>query len=122
MRILGDEQGNVAKMEVVKSRLGEPDASGRRKPIPIPGTEYTIDVDVVVPALGNGANRLLTKLTRGLYTDERGKILVNPETSETSIKGVYAGGDIVRGAATVILAMGDGRMAARAIHEYLSKS
>jgi len=122
MRILGDEQGNVVGMEVVKSRLGEPDASGRRKPIPIPGTEYTIDVDVVVPALGNGANRLLTRPTRGLDTDKRGKIIADPETAETSIKGVYAGGDIVRGAATVILAMGDGRLAARAIHEYLSTS
>ena len=122
MRILGDEQGNVVGMEVVKSRLGEPDASGRRKPIPILGTEYTIDVDVVVPALGNGANRLLTRPTRGLSTDKRGKIIANPETAETSIEGVYAGGDIVRGAATVILAMGDGRLAARAIHEYLSTS
>lgn len=121
-RILGDDHGNVVGMEVIKMRLGEPDSSGRHRPIPIPGTEYAIELDVVVSALGNGANSLLTKLTPELETNRRGNIIADPETAATSIKRVYAGGDIVRGAATVILAMGDGRRAARAIHEYLTNS
>jgi len=119
-RIIGDGHGNVAGLEIVKMELGEPDASGRRRPIPIEGSEYQIEVDVVVPAIGNGANPLLTKSTRGLKLNKWGYIVADPETGATSMKGVFAGGDIVRGAATVILAMGDGRVASRAIHEYVT--
>ncbi len=119
-RIIGDSDGNVAAMEVVKMELGEPDASGRRRPIPIKGSEYTIEVDVVVPAIGNGANPLLTKSTPGLELNKWGYIVADPSTGATNMEGVFAGGDIVRGAATVILAMGDGRVASRAIHEYLT--
>jgi len=120
-RIIGDGHGNVKAIEVIKMRLGEPDSSGRRRPIPVPGTEYTLQVDVVVPAIGNGANPLLTKATPGLELNKWGYIVVDEKTGATSIEGVYAGGDIVRGAATVILAMGDGRVAARAIHEYIMR-
>lgn len=119
-RIIGDGNGNVEAMEVIKMKLGEPDASGRRRPVPIPGSEYEIKVDVVVPAVGNGANPLLTKATPGLELNKWGYVVANPETGATSMEGVFAGGDIVRGAATVILAMGDGRVAARAIHEYVT--
>ncbi|MCD6328050.1 NADPH-dependent glutamate synthase [bacterium] len=119
-KIIGDGHGNVAAMEIIKMELGEPDASGRRRPIPIEGSEYQIEVDVVVPAIGNGANPLLTKSTPGLKLNKWGYIEVDSETAMTSMKGVFAGGDIVRGAATVILAMGDGRVASRAIHEYLT--
>jgi glutamate synthase (NADPH/NADH) small chain len=100
-------------------RLGEPDASGRRRPVPIEGSEFTIDVDVVVIAIGQGPNPLVPSTTPGLDTNKWGNILADDETGLTSLEGVYAGGDIVTGAATVILAMGAGRKAARAINEYL---
>jgi glutamate synthase (NADPH/NADH) small chain len=118
-RILGDENGWVRAMEVIEMELGEPDASGRRRPIPKEGTEHTIDVDVVVSAIGQGPNPLLTSATPDLKLTKWGNIVADEETGKTDKKGVFAGGDIVTGAATVILAMGAGKKAARAIDEYL---
>ena len=120
MRILGDERGWTRALQCVKMELGEPDDSGRRRPLPIPGSEHQIPVDVVVMAIGNGANPLLASTTPGLAVNRWGNIVADPETGKTSKEGVFAGGDIVTGAATVILAMGAGRKAARAINAYLS--
>ena len=119
VRILGDEQGRAAQMECVRMELGEPDASGRRRPIPIPGSEITLDVDTVIMALGTSPNPLLHSATPGLDTDRRGRLIVD-ERSMTTRDGVYAGGDAVTGAATVILAMGAGKKAAKEIHKRLS--
>ena len=119
-QILGDEQGRVRALECLKYELGEPDASGRRSPVEIPGSEFTLDVDTVIVAVGNGSNPLIPATTPGLEINKRGNIVVDPETNETSIPGVFAGGDIVLGAATVILAMGEGRKAARGINRYLN--
>ena len=119
-RVLGDEHGAVAGLECLKYELGEPDASGRRSPVPIPGSEFTLDVDTVVVAVGNASNPLVPATTEGLETNRRGNITADPETGATSIPGVFAGGDIVLGAATVILAMGEGRRAAAGINAYLS--
>ena len=99
--------------------LGEPDDSGRRRPVPKKGSEYTMEVDTVVVAVGTGANPLVQGTTPGLNTNKWGYIIADEETGQTSRKGVYAGGDIVTGAATVILAMGIGRKAAKAIHNYV---
>ncbi len=118
-RILGNEEGYVTGMECLKYELGEPDDSGRRRPIPIEGSEFTIDVDTVIVAIGNGANPLIGQTTPGLELNKWGNIIVD-EKCKTSLEGVYAGGDIVLGAATVILAMGQGRIAAAAINEYLA--
>jgi glutamate synthase (NADPH/NADH) small chain len=101
-------------------QLGEPDQSGRRRPVPIPGSEFTIPCDLVIVAIGIGANPLLTRTTPGLKLNKWGYIETD-ENLMTSIPGVFAGGDIVRGAATVILAMGDGKKAAQNIHKYLSR-
>jgi glutamate synthase (NADPH/NADH) small chain len=120
-RILGDEKGRVSGMELQKFELGEPDASGRRSPVPIPGSEYVFECDTVIVALGNESNPLLTRNTAGLNADKRGRILVD-ENQKTSLDRVYAGGDIVLGAATVILAMGEGRRAAAAINGILNAS
>ena len=119
-RVLGDEQGNVVGMECLKYELGEPDDSGRRRPVAIEGSEFVIDVDTVIVAIGNGANPLIEQTTPGLEFNKWGSIVVD-ENCKTSLDGVYAGGDIVLGAATVILAMGQGRLAAAAINEYLSR-
>jgi glutamate synthase (NADPH/NADH) small chain len=119
-RILGDGQGNVVGMECLKYELGEPDDSGRRRPVAIEGSEFTIDVDTVIVAIGNGANPLIEQTTPGLEFNKWGNIVVD-ENCKTSLDGVYAGGDIVLGAATVILAMGQGRIAAEAINEFLAK-
>jgi glutamate synthase (NADPH/NADH) small chain len=119
VRILGNEDGAVVGMECIRMELGEPDDSGRRRPIPVKGSEFTIDCQVVVVSVGTGSNPLLTKSTPGLELNKWDYIIVDEETCETSIPGVYAGGDIVRGAATVILAMGDGRKASTAMHAYL---
>ena len=119
-RVFGDEDGRVRAVECIRMELGEPDESGRRRPIPIEGSEFTIDVDMVVMAIGSGANPLLTSATPELELNKRGYIVADPETGKTSIEGVYAGGDIVTGAATVIEAMGAGKRAARAIDAYLS--
>ncbi len=117
-RILGDENSFVTSIECVKYELGEPDASGRRSPVEIPGSEFTMPMDAVLIAIGNGSNPLIRQTTPGLECNKRGNI-VTDENCATSIPGVYAGGDIVLGAATVIRAMGQGRKAAAAINEYL---
>ena len=119
-RVIGDEQGRVCGLECLKYELGEPDASGRRSPVAIPGSEFTLDVDTVVVAVGNASNPLIPTTTDGLEINKRGNIVVDPETNMTSIPGVFAGGDIVLGAATVILAMGEGRRAAAGINAYLA--
>ncbi len=119
VRIIGDENGWVKGIECVKMELGEPDASGRRRPIEIKGSNYVIDVDVVIIAIGQGPNPILTSSTPGLQLKKSGNIEADPETGKTSLEGVFAGGDIVTGAATVILAMGAGRAAAKAMDEYL---
>jgi glutamate synthase (NADPH/NADH) small chain len=118
LKYIGDEHGWVRQMECQKMQLGEPDASGRRRPVPIKGSEFLVDVDLVVIAVGTSANPLLTKNTPGLELNKWGYILVD-DRLRTTKKGVFAGGDIVRGAATVILAMGDGRTASASIAEYL---
>ena len=120
-RVLGDDQGRVVGLECLKYELGEPDASGRRSPVAIPGSEFTLDVDTVVVAVGNASNPLIPATTEGLEVNKRGNIVVDAETNMTSIPGVFAGGDIVLGAATVILAMGEGRRAAAGINAYLAK-
>jgi glutamate synthase (NADPH/NADH) small chain len=119
VRILGNDKGWVKGMECIKMELGEPDASGRRKPIPIEGSEHVIDVDMVIMAIGQGPNPLLTSTTPDLALTKWGNIIADPETCKTSKKGVFAGGDIVTGAATVILAMGAGKKAAKTIDDYL---
>ena len=120
-RIIGDETGKVVAIECLKYELGEPDASGRRSPVEIKGSEFTLDVDTVVVAVGNASNPLIPATTDGLEVNKRGNIVVDPETNMTSIPGVFAGGDIVLGAATVILAMGEGRRAAAGINAYLAR-
>ena len=117
VEFLGDNEGWVRGMKLIKMELGEPDDSGRRRPLPIAGSEYEMKVDTVVVAIGNGANPLVPQTTPGLDTNKWGNILADDNTGATSKKGVYAGGDIVIGAATVILAMGAGKNAARAIHK-----
>lgn len=117
-RILGDDKGNVVGMECLKYELGEPDDSGRRRPVAIKGSEFEVDVDTVIVAIGNGANPLIKQTTPGLEFNKWGNIVVD-ENCKTSLQGIYAGGDIVLGAATVILAMGQGRIAASAINQYL---
>ncbi|MEA2089524.1 MAG: NADPH-dependent glutamate synthase [Thermoproteota archaeon] len=117
-RFIGNERGWVKAMECVRMRLGEPDASGRRRPIPIEGSEFVMDVDTVVIAVGGTPNPIIQQTTEGLQVTKWGTIVAD-ENGETSIEGVYAGGDIVTGAATVISAMGAGKKAAKAIHEYL---
>jgi len=119
VRILGDEQGRVKAVECIKMELGEPDASGRRRPVPIEGSEFIIECDTVIPALGNRPNPLIPMTTPNLKTTRWGTLEADPDTLETTMKGVFAGGDIVTGAATVISAMGAGKTAAASIHEYV---
>ncbi len=118
--VLGDEEGWVRGLRCIRMELGEPDASGRRRPVPIEGSEFTIACDLVIVAIGTGANPLITQTTPGLKTNKWGYIEAD-ESLMTSIPGVFAGGDIIRGAATVILAMGDGKNAARNIDRYLKE-
>ena len=118
-RFMGDDDGWVTGMECIRMELGEPDESGRRRPIPIKGSEFTMDCDLVVVAIGAGANPLLPTTTAGLELNKRGYIVADEKDGKTTKKGVWAGGDIVTGSATVILAMGAGRQAANSIHEYL---
>ena len=118
---IGNKDGWVTGMKCLKMELGEPDASGRRSPVPIKGSEYVIDVDTVVVAVGTVANPIVPATTTGLETNKKGYIVTKDESGLTSREGIYAGGDIVTGSATVILAMGAGRKAANAIHGYLSK-
>jgi len=119
IRILGNDKAWVKGIECIKMELGEPDASGRQKPIPIEGSEHVIDVDMVIMAIGQGPNPLLTSTTPDLALTKWGNIVADPETCKTNKKGVFAGGDIVTGGATVILAMGAGKKAAKAIDDYL---
>lgn len=119
-RFIGDKDGKVCAVEVLNYELGEPDASGRRSPVAIPGTEHQIPVDTVIVALGNSSNPLMAKTTEGLQVTKNGNIIVD-ENQKTSLPKVWSGGDIVLGAATVILAMGEGRKAAASINEYLAK-
>jgi len=119
LRFLGNDEAWVTEAECQRMELGEPDASGRRRPVPVKGSEFRLAVDTVVMSIGNGANPLVPATTPGLDTNKWGNILADQETGKTSKKGVFAGGDIVIGAATVILAMGAGRKAADAIHEYI---
>lgn len=119
-RIIGNEQGCVTGMECLKYQLGEPDESGRRRPVEIKGSEFMMEVDTVIVAIGNDSNPLIKQTTEGLSTTKWGNIIVD-ETGKTSLDRVYAGGDIVLGAATVILAMGEGRRAAASINKLLSK-
>ena len=119
LEVLGDKDGWVCGLKCIRMELGEPDSSGRRRPVPIPHSEFVIACDLVIVAIGIGANPLLTKTTPGLKLNKWGYIEAD-ENLMTSIPGVFAGGDIVRGAATVILAMGDGKKAAQNIHKYLS--
>lgn len=120
IRYFGDEKGRVKAMECLRMELGEPDASGRRRPVPIKGSEFVMDVDLVVVAIGNSPNPLIPQTTPQLKVGKWGNVEVDWDTMATSIKGVYAGGDIIRGGATVILAMGDARIAAASIDKYLS--
>jgi len=119
-KILGNSKGWVVGMECIKMELGEPDASGRKRPVPIPNSEFILEVDTIISALGQGPNPLLLQATPGLKLNKRGNI-VTDENLATSLAGVYAGGDIVTGAATVISAMGAGKKAAVSINEYLSR-
>jgi glutamate synthase (NADPH) small chain len=121
VEVLGNEEGFVTALRIQKMELGEPDASGRRRPVPIPGSEYEIAVDTVIAAIGQGPNPVATKSTPGLELNRHGNIVADQETMMTSIPGVFAGGDIVTGAATVILAMGAGKQAARGIHAWLGR-
>jgi glutamate synthase (NADPH/NADH) small chain len=118
---LGNDDGWVTAMECIKMELGEPDDSGRRRPVPIKGSEHTMECDLVVVAIGAGANPLLPTQTPGLDLNKRGYIVADPNMGRTVKPGVWAGGDIVTGSATVILAMGAGRQAANSIHDYLTK-
>ena len=115
----GDEEGKVKALECVNMELGEPDASGRRRPIEVEGSNHMIEADMVIAAIGNSPNPLIRMTTPGLDANRKGCLVVDEETMRTSREGIYAGGDIVTGAATVILAMGAGKQAARAIDEYI---
>jgi glutamate synthase (NADPH/NADH) small chain len=119
IRYIGDENGWLKEIECLKMELGEPDASGRRRPVPIEGSETILPMDAVVCAIGNSPNPLIAASTPGLKEGKKGNIVADEETGKTSKERVWAGGDVVTGAATVILAMGAGRKAARSIHEYL---
>lgn len=119
VQFMGDEAGNLVGVECLRMELGEPDDSGRRRPVPIEGSEFIINVDVAIIAIGNSPNPIIQKSTVGLETTRWGTIVADEETMRTSKRGIFAGGDIVSGAATVIEAMGAGRKAAKSIDEYL---
>ena len=118
IELIGDETGTVCKMKCVEMELTEPDESGRRKPVVKPNSEFYIDTDCVIMSLGTSPNPLIKSTTSGLNTESWGGIIVD-ETAKTSVEGVYAGGDAVTGAATVILAMGAGKTAAEGIDNYI---
>jgi glutamate synthase (NADPH/NADH) small chain len=120
VEFLSDGKGWLTGARCVRMELGEPDASGRRRPVPIPGSEFDLPLSVAIMAIGTTANPIVQTTTPGLGTNKRGYIVASEETQRTTRKGVFAGGDIVTGAATVILAMGAGRRAAKSIHEYLT--
>ena len=119
VEILTDEKGWVKGMTCIRMELGEPDASGRRRPVEVPGSEFTIDVDTVIMSLGTSPNPLISSTTEGLEVNKWKCIVADEEYGKTTREGVYAGGDAVTGAATVILAMGAGRAGAKGIDEYL---
>jgi len=121
IRYIGDESGRVKAMECLRMELGEPDASGRRRPVPIEGSEFTTSVDLVVVAVGQSPNPLIAQTTPELRIGKWGNVEVDWQTMATNVEGVWAGGDIIRGGATVILAMGDGRTAAAGMDKYLRK-
>lgn len=119
-RYIGNQEGRLTGMECLKMELGEPDDSGRRRPVPVAGSEFEIECDLCIVAVGSGANPLLTSETPDMTLNKWGNVITEPGTGKTSKKGVWAGGDIVTGAATVILAMGAGREAADSMHKYLT--
>ncbi len=119
IRVIGDKHHRVVGMECIEMELGEPDDSGRRRPVPKKGSEFVMDLDTVIVAIGNKPNPLVPRTTPELKTTKWGTLVADPQTMETSMPGVFAGGDIVSGAATVILAMGQGRIAARSIDRFL---
>ncbi len=119
--ILGDENGSVRALQCINMELGEPDASGRRSPHPVEGSDYELEADMVIVAIGNTPNPLIRTTTPGLESDKRGRLIVEEDSLRTTREGVYAGGDAVTGAATVILAMGAGKQAAASIDAYLSE-
>jgi glutamate synthase (NADPH/NADH) small chain len=120
VRFLGNDEGFLTGVECLKMELGEPDASGRRRPVPVPGSEFIVEIDTAVISIGSGANPLLTKSTPGLVLNKWGNIVADPKTGKTMKPRVWAGGDIVTGAATVILAAGAGRIASNSIHDFLT--
>jgi len=120
IRLIGNEQGWLTEIECLKMELGEPDKSGRRSPIPVKGSEFRMKIDAVVCAIGNSPNPLIPMTTPGLSVGRKGNIEADDETGRTSLDGIWAGGDVVTGAATVISAMGAGRKAAKSIHEALA--
>jgi glutamate synthase (NADPH/NADH) small chain len=119
IKYIGDKKSWVKEMECIKMELGEPDASGRRRPVPIEGSNFITPVDIAVCAIGQSPNPLIPQTTPDLKVGKWGNIEADPKTGKTSKPRCWAGGDVVRGGATVILAMGDGRVAARSMHEYL---
>jgi glutamate synthase (NADPH/NADH) small chain len=119
LEFIGNNQGFLTGVRLQKMELGEPDESGRRRPVPVGGSEFVLPTDVAVIAVGTGANLLVQSTTPDMQTNKWGYIVADPQTFRTTKRGVFAGGDIVSGSATVILAMGAGRSAARSIHEYL---
>ena len=122
VRVLGNENGCVTGLECVEMELGEPDQSGRRRPVEIPGSEFVLPVQLVIPAIGNTPNPLIRTTTPGLEANRKGCLVVEEDTLRTSRPGVYAGGDVVTGAATVILAMGAGKQAAASIDAYIRQA
>ena len=120
LRFLGSDDGFLTGVECLRMELGEPDASGRRRPVPVPGSEFVVDIDTAVISIGSGANPLLTQSTPGLSLNKWGYIVADPKTGKTMKPRVWAGGDIVTGSATVILAMGAGRLASNSIHDFLT--
>jgi glutamate synthase (NADPH/NADH) small chain len=122
VELIGDEKGWLTGARCIRMQLGEPDADGRRRPVPVAGSEFVLTASVVIIGVGTTANPLIQSTTPDLQTNKRNYIVADPETTRTSKRGVFAGGDIVTGGATVILAMGAGRKAARSIHEYLSSA
>jgi glutamate synthase (NADPH/NADH) small chain len=119
VRYIGTDNNTVKALECIRMKLGEPDASGRRRPVPIEGSNFVLDCDMVIVAIGTGPNPIIFQSSPDLKLNRWGYIEVNEETMETSMPNVYAGGDIVTGSATVIEAMGAGRIAAKAMHEKL---
>ncbi|HOO72919.1 MAG TPA: NADPH-dependent glutamate synthase [Spirochaetota bacterium] len=120
LKFIGGDDGRLSAVACQRMELGEPDASGRRRPVPMEGSEYILDIDLAIVAIGNAPNPIIQRTSPGVETTRKGTIVADPETMKTSKQGVFAGGDIVSGAATVILAMGAGRKAALAIDDYLT--